>query len=346
MKHLALLLLAAALPLHAETFRLFGSAAYEAQLTPANEASPLNPGNVARIPYRTNSGDATLYADAKGETWKLHVKLHGNASDQGSDTTTLGEAYAQVTPTSWLTLEAGRVIEKWGTGYAWNPTAFISPRKNPTDPNDRRSSYRGLDMLRADVFTRGTTVSLYALSGGGKAARVSRLVAGTDIALHFRRDDEGTQQGLSLARVFGDALELHAEIARRRAVVGGQYTFASNNVNVVAELYRDGGGLTSREWQAFTDRPTNAAYRPLQMGRTYGFARLDIPSDDQKFDAEFIAIASLRDGSLLGRITLTRKLRPNVSIYVIDTEFAGRTATELAYMQVRRATSLGVRWFF
>jgi hypothetical protein len=35
-----------------------------------------------------------------------------------------------------------------------------------------------------------------------------------------------------------------------------------------------------------------------------------------------------------------------VSAYLIDTEFAGPAASELAYMQVRRATSLGVRWFF
>ena len=343
---LALLLLFVAPYAHAETFTFFGSTAYEAQLTPANEASPLNPGNVARIPYRTNSADATLYVDAKGEAWKLHLKLRGDASDQASDRGQVGEAYAQIAPSHWLTLTAGRVVEKWGTGYAWNPTAFISPRKNPADPNDRRAANRGLDMVHADVFVRGTNVSVYALGGGATAARVYRLVAGTDVSLTFRHDHGGTQQGVSLARVFGDALELHAEAARRRIVAGGQYTFAASNINVVAELYRDGGGLTSRQWQAFTDQPTNAAYRPLQMGRTYGFARADWPSPDGKTDAELIAITSLRDGSLLARLTLTRKLRPNVSAYLIDTEFAGRAATELAYMQVRRATTLGVRWFY
>jgi hypothetical protein len=336
----------AAFALHAETLTFFGSTAYEAQLTPANEASPLNPGNIAQIPYRTNTADATLFVDAKGDAWKLHLKLRGDASDQGSDRGQLGEAYAQVAPNRWLTLTAGRVIEKWGTGYAWNPTAFISPRKNPVDPNDRRAAYRGLDMVRADIFARGTNVAVYALGGGATAARVYRLVAGTDVSLNFRHDHDGTQQGLSLARVFGDALELHAEAARRRIVAGGQYTFAGSNINVVAELYRDGGGLTSRQWQAFTDGPANAAYRPLQMGRTYGFARADWPSADGKTDAELIALTSLRDGSLLARITLTRKLRPNVSAYLIDTEFAGRAATELAYMQVRRATTLGVRWFY
>ncbi len=344
---LALLLLLFLAPYaRAETFTVFGSAAYEAQLTPPNTGSPLNPGNIARIPYRTNSADATLYADAKGDTWKLHLKLGGDASDQAGDRGQVGEAYARITPSHWLTLAAGRVIEKWGTGYAWNPTAFISPQKNPVDPNDRRGAYRGLDMIRADIFARGTNVSLYALGGGATAARVYRLIAGTDVSVNVRHDHDGTQQGLSLARVFGDALELHAEAARRRVVAGGQYTFAGSNINVVGELYRDGAGLTPREWQAFTERPSNAAYRPLRMGRTYGFARADWPSSDGKTEAELIAITSIRDGSLLARLTLTRKLRPNVSVYVIDTEFAGRAATELSYVQVRRATTLGVRWFY
>ena len=46
----------------------------------------------------------------------------------------------QLNPKPWLDLTVGRVIEKWGTGYAWNPTAFIGPKKNPADPNDRRSA--------------------------------------------------------------------------------------------------------------------------------------------------------------------------------------------------------------
>ena len=110
--------------------------------------------------------------------------------------------------------------------------------------------------------------------------------------------------------------------------------------------------MTSSQWQAFrsgVDRvllAANLAYRPLQMGRNYGFLRVDVPSADGKYDAELITITSLRDGSLLARLTLTRKLRANVSAYVIDTELTGRSTTELAYIQIRRATSFGVRWYF
>ncbi|MDP9360019.1 MAG: hypothetical protein M3P29_01070 [Acidobacteriota bacterium] len=338
------------------TFKVFGSAGAESQLTPANAASPLNPGNVARLPYRTSSGDAVAFFDAAPESraWKLHLKLRGDAAEGGNQKASVGEAFLQLNLRPWLDVTLGRVIEKWGTGYAWNPTAFISPKKNPTDPTDRLSANRGLDMVRADVFVRGTNVSVYALEHSAVAARVYRLVGGTDISLHFRRDGAGTQQGVSAARVFGDALELHGEVARRHALAGAQYTFKSN-VNIVFELYHGGDGLDARAWLAFrlaadsardetTIRAANAAYAPLRMARNYAFIRVDWPHD--KLDAELIAIANMRDGSLLARVTLTHKLRSNVSIYLIDTEFAGARASELAYMQVRRVTTAGAHFYF
>jgi hypothetical protein len=341
---------------HAETFKFFGSAGAEWQLTPANSASALNPGNIARLPYSTGFGDAVAFLDATPEShsWKLHLKLRGDAADGGSQRAEIGEASIQLNPRPWLDITLGRIIEKWGTGYAWNPTAFVSPKKNPADPSDRLSANRGVGMVRADLFVRGTNVSLYALEHGAVAARVYRLIGGTDISIHFRRDSTSTQQGISAARVFGDALELHGEVARRHALAGGQYTFKSN-VNLVVELYHSGDGLDANAFRAFrlaadtahdapTFRAANAAYAPLHMARNYAFVRIDIPND--KLDAELIAITNLRDGSLLARLALTRRLRANASIYVIDTEFAGARASELSYMQVRRITTAGARYYF
>jgi hypothetical protein len=341
---------------HAETFKFFGSAGAEWQLTPANSASALNPGNIARLPYSTGSGNAVAFLDATPEShaWKLHLKLRGDAAEGGSQKAEIGEASIQLNPRPWFDITLGRIIEKWGTGYAWNPTAFVSPKKNPADPSDRLSANRGVGMIRADIFVRGTNVSLYALEKGAVAARVYRLVGGTDISLHFRRDGTSTQQGISVARVFGDALELHGEVARRHALAGGQYTF-KGNVNLVIELYHGGDGLDANAFRAFRlaagtahDEPTfravNTAYAPLHMARNYAFVRIDIPHD--KLDAELIAITNLRDRSLLARLTLTCRLRANVSLYVIDTEFAGARASELSYMQVRRVTTAGARYYF
>lgn len=335
----------------AATIKIFGSAGGEALFTPANTGSPLNPRNVAAIARTTNVADATTFIDAAPEdrAWKLHLKLRADSSDRGADRLRVGEAYLQLNPRPWLDITAGRIIDKWGTGYAWNPTAFISPAKNPTDPNDRRSAYRGVDALKADVFVRGTSVSLYAMQHQTFAARVYRLVANTDISLHYYRNREGTWQGISAARVFGDALELHGELARRRVVVGAQYTFP-RNVNVVAELYHAGDGLSAKQWDdlrtlATIDlRSANRAYAPLRMGRNYSFMRVDVPFS--KNDVELIAITNLRDGSSIVRATFTRKLTPAISAYLIDTEFAGARGSELSYMQVRRATTVGARVYF
>jgi len=351
-----LLLVLIATNAHAEVFKLFGSAGAEWQFTPANSASALNPGNIARLPYRTGTGDAVAFLDATPESraWKFHLKLRGDIAEGGNQKVDVGEAFVQLNPRPWLDITLGRIIEKWGTGYAWNPTAFVSPKKNPADPSDRLSANRGVDMIRADLFVRGTNVSLYALDHGAVAARVYRLIGGTDVSLHFRRDDTGTQQGISAARVFGDALELHGEIARRHVLAGGQYTF-KGNINVVAELYHGGDGLDANAWSAFrfaadtahdekTFRAINAAYAPLRMARNYSFFRIAWPFE--QLDTELIAITNLRDGSLLARLTLSHKLRSNVSIYLIDTEFAGSRASELSYMQVRRVTTAGARFYF
>jgi hypothetical protein len=343
-----------------ETIRLFGSAGGESQFTPSNSASPLNRGNVTGIPYRTNLADVTTFAEALPDDhrWKIRIKARADASDRGADSLRLDEGYLQINAQPWLDITAGRVIEKWGTGYAWNPTGFISPAKNPTDPNDRRSAFRGLDMLKADIFARGTNISLYAMQRGAFAARLYRLVANTDLSLNFRSDRGMRREGISAARVFGDALELHGEIARvesdrtyLRALAGGQYTFP-NNINVVVELYHGGDGLSAPEWRAWREwadaagPEANFTYAPLRMARDYSFLRADWPFDSQRNDLELIAITNLRDGSSILRGTVSRKLRPSLSAYLIDTEFLHTARSEMAYIQVKRATIIGLRYYF
>jgi hypothetical protein len=349
----------------AATLRLFGSAGAEWQWTPSNAGSPLNPGNVARVPSQTNVGDITVFVEAISaeRRWKARVKVRGDASDRGADRLRANEAFAQFRLHERVDVTAGRVIEKWGTGYGWNPTAFASPAKDPTDPNDRRAAYAGVDMLRVDAFVKDTNVSLYVLSGGATAARIYRLVGATDVSVALHHDDGRMKGGVSVSRVFGDSLELHAEAARSEdvvwAVAGGQYTFAGD-FNAVFEIYYGGDGLTTAEWAAFRVEVddalrlhdgeallrANRRYAPLRMGRAYAFARLFRPFDRSKSSAELIAIASLRDGSSIFRLTLDRKLRANLTAYLIVTEFAGGAPSELSYIQIARAAAAGLRLHF
>ena len=348
----AAMLFLAAVAAHAATFRLFGSAGAETHLVTADPSSPLNPGNFLAIPYRSSSADAVVFSDvaAEDKKWKMHLKLRAQSDDAPRSTRgTLGEAYAQLAVRPWLDVTAGRRIEKWGTGYAWNPTGFLNPPKNPTDPTDRRSAYRGVDMVKAEIFVRDTTVGIYAVPHAW-AARAYKLIAGTDVSLVATRGNAGA----SVARVFGDALELHGEVARSRALAGGQYTFP-HDVNLVIEVYHRGGAT---HWSEFRDQVAaahdamaagdvvplllaNRDYAPLQMESNYGFVRLYWPVWHLSF--ETLAIRSLRDGSTVVRATGTWKLRGNVSLYVIQTEFAARPGAELDYVQVRRMTDAGLR---
>jgi hypothetical protein len=277
----------------AATLRVFGSGGAESQFVPAQH----------------NVADVSAFGDLSANRWKLHMKLRADASDHGADRLRAGEAYAQWRATEWLDVTAGRVIEKWGTGYAWNPTSFVGPAKDPTDPGDRRSAYRGVDMLRADVFVRHTDVSLYALEDGQYAARVYRLIRGTDVSLVWKSG----QVGMSLSRVFGDALELHAEATPHRALAGGQYTF-TNDVNVIVEMYYD--------------------------QKPFAFARVYRPFRSAKLDAELLAIADIHAHSAILRASLTRKLHANIAAYLIETEFVGREKP------VARVTTAGIRYYF
>jgi len=336
----------------AATLRIFGSAGAEAALTPANEASPLNPNNVAGIAYSANTADANAIIEVMPDdkAWKFRLKARANASDRAAEHLEASEALLQLNPKPWLDVTAGRVIEKWGTGYAWNPTSFIGPKKNPADPNDRLSSYTGVEMVKTDLFVRGTNVSLYALQHAAFAARVYRLVHDTDVSLVLHRDRNGTQQGIAVARVFGDALELHGEAARRKLLLGAQYTF-KNTLNVVAELYRSGDGGTATEMRSLSQLAqegdlldANARYAPLQMARNYAFLRGDLPFG--KNDFELITITNLCDRSSIIRATWSRKLTPRVNAYLIETEFAGKRDTEFALIQIARQTIFGLRVYF
>jgi hypothetical protein len=111
--------------------------------------------------------------------------------------------------------------------------------------------------------------------------------------------------------------------------------------------------LTRGQWDDFRAladegalREANQAYAPLRMARTYSFFRIDRVVARWKGDAELIAITNLRDGSTIVRATLSGQLVPNLTAYVIDTEFVGRDRSELAYVPVRRLVAIGVRRSF
>jgi hypothetical protein len=385
----------------AQQVRFFGESGSEATLAAENPGSPLNPRGVLDIQRFTDASDLTLFGDitAADKRWKLQLKLRASNDWRRNGTSKLdiGELSFSYSATPWLDLRIGRKIERWGTGYAWNPTGVVNPRKNPSDPNDRRSLFRGADMAAADIFVKGWQVTVLGtpqiawnrsagrrLTGTGWAVRAYRLIKGTDVAFTASGGNGlANSRGISLARVFGNSLELHAEAAyiddtvrlRPRGegpvpvrkphpeiLVGGQYTF-SNNVNVIGEFYHAGQGFSGREWNDFRvfgaaadegiaqGNPlplmlANAQFTPLQMSRNYTFARVLWPIRLNRLEVETIVITSLRDGSSLIRPGIRWRAGTNWSLYCIYSEFTGNARTEFGHIQIRRGLDIGIRYHF
>ncbi len=395
------LVFASVTSLYAQDIRLYGEGGTEGHLTSANASSPLNPGNILGIQRRTDSSDVVLFGDVTSEDkkWKLQMKLRGSDEWQRDATSRfeVSELSFKYSVASWLDFRIGRKIERWGTGYAWNPTGVVNPPKNPADPTDRRNMFRGVDMAAADVFIKGWDITLMGvpeidwtgksgrhLLSSGWAARAYRLIKGTDVALTASGGNGlPNSRGLSLARVFGNALELHGEAAylsdsvrllprsgnlalvRRphaEVLLGGQYTFR-NNVNVVGEFYHTGQGLSGREWLDFRSfagsaytrlqqgdvmplMTSNSGFTPLQMSKNYTFLRVLWPIRLNKLEMETIVINSLRDGSALVRPGIRWKIATNWSLYCIYSEFIGNAQTEFGHIQIRRSTDIGIRYSF
>src|ERR1019366_8531959 len=87
-------------------------------------------------------GSNQIVATGDG-TWTLSDRLHTGAGiaavgASGSDAAVrVRQAYARVSATSWLDVEAGKRLVRWGTGYAFTPTGLLDPPRTATDPQDR-----------------------------------------------------------------------------------------------------------------------------------------------------------------------------------------------------------------
>jgi hypothetical protein len=234
-----------------------------------------------------------------------------------------------------LTLGKKRVV--WGPGFALNPTDLLNPPKDPTDPAMQRA---GAWLARLEFPYERFTVTLVGAAralrehGGvpsalavwpdseprdpewddqlhvAAAARLYLLVADTDVNLmyyftHLYQDAfrNKSRLGLSVSRLVGKALEVHAEVLGQlgstrlyvdecvgdeppscafpspqpllsrprldekhpqvRALVGGRYTFADDS-------------MFGLDWAAYSDGYSPRAWRTLlaalRLARAQGFS--------------------------------------------------------------------------
>jgi hypothetical protein len=112
---------------------------------------------------RSNVLAADIYAGVPFTPWfSLRSSLQASIESERDTQSRLSlrELFFKFSPTSALDFTLGRVILKWGTGYAYNPTGVIEPRRDPSDPSDRLRRFRGLDLVQADFYFRASSLTL------------------------------------------------------------------------------------------------------------------------------------------------------------------------------------------
>jgi hypothetical protein len=206
-----------------------------------------------------------------------------------SSRTTLYDGYLALRPSSTLTMEAGKKSLRWGTGYAWNPVAFLDRPKDPDDPELNREGF----LLASAAYIKSlegpwrtvafSPVLLPVKSGvneefgepdhlnlGGK---IYFLFFDTDIDLLFLTGgSRPNRYGIDFSRNISPNFEVHGELAhlagvRRLAIDAGgsiavreadaqnflfglRYLTRSETTWII-EYYRNGAGISRKELRDF-----------------------------------------------------------------------------------------------
>jgi hypothetical protein len=202
---------------------------------------------------------------------------------------TLYDGYLSLKPTPTLALEAGKKSLRWGTGYAWNPVAFLDRPKDPDDPELNREGFivataEVIRSLDGPLRTVSLTPVLLPVEGdinddfgesdhlnfGGK---IYFLLYDTDIDLLFLTGGSRPDRyGIDFSRNLTSSFEVHGEfaylsdISRKVVDVDGNISGHNNDARNwllglryltesettwIAEYYNNGAGYSREEMENF-----------------------------------------------------------------------------------------------
>lgn len=394
----------------------------------ANKTSLLNPdGQLFDVGRWVGQGLVDLQlgvAPYPALDFTLKNRAIGTITEDGNRVDNfLEDAYLVYRLSPQFLLELGKEKVREGVGYAWNPVDFFRTRSAAglsQDPKEQRDHRQGHYLVRGEARwgSRGLAI-VYAPEFQGldteEASNIvdqfwirgTDLLAGTDVALYLYKGREWNS-GVSLARVFGNALELHLEAVVRRVrsrelptfvalggpagtipiplwkerrmdrlvgktLVGGQYTFP-NGLNLIAEYFYNGDGLTPGEWATLFDGlelsrrslersgslgpggpnlsrvfalRANQLLTPAESGQHYVFFRASgsLPLDRELALAGFYLL-NLQDGSgTLSGEARYRIWRGLEGVLTFDL-FYGPQRTEFGNLPVRSSVRVSLRYAF
>jgi hypothetical protein len=286
---------------------------WRARATNETTATEPQASSVFAAPGASDAWSASNQFIASGDgtwDWRHRVKLGAGvdllAPSDDRSRLRAREAYARASLTSWLDVEGGKRLLRWGTGYGFTPTGLLDPPRSATDPQDHLGLNEGMVLVRADAFRGATAVTIAAAAPRLNrdattiaaprrllALRVRTAIAGVELAaVAAATDHRRLSWGANFTHVIGRRLEYHGELlvhddesAWRRLLVPGesrprevsglvglQYTM-DLGLNLIVEYYHDGNGLSSSLWS----RLYEGAERQRMMDTLVGPVAADVP---------------------------------------------------------------------
>jgi hypothetical protein len=240
-----------------------------------------------------------LTGSARADEWSFRFRTHSEVErDQiwHDSENRFDELVATWRPGPGFSLDAGKIVQRWGEGYTWNPVAFVERPKDPGDPRLPREGYTMLVAnVRQDFPGELRTVTFTPLllpvtedvnSDFGRhdylnvAGRLQFLFRESDVDFYFLGDGSRSGRvGMDFSHDLTDNLEIYGEWARIRAqdfrlttptgtsyarreaatsyLAGARYR-TRPRTSFVFELQHNGTGLTTDEFQDFVELVDNA----------------------------------------------------------------------------------------
>lgn len=193
---------------------------------------------------------AEFEAEAVGLHWRVDLQGSAGQSDDGRWTRSLrfSQFYARKDMGSSWILVAGRSIQRWGTGYVFNPTDVAAPEREIGDPENSERRAVGTDLIKLEYFgaSSSLTFCLFGRLENGDGLRLAQprlafryyhSLWDTDLSLvALFSKAETAVWGINFSRVFGERLEVHGEAAVQKNSYARYHSAVIDGSAVVAGI--------------------------------------------------------------------------------------------------------------
>lgn len=176
-------------------------------------------------PHGSFSQFLSMQGHWKATSWQIDIMGTAHLDSREDNEVRIHQLYFERDFLSSGILVFGRAIQRWGTGYAFNPTDVVAPSKEISDPENNEKRLVGNDILKIEFFGGSYSLAACALSritfddglhfaDPRLALRFYWNVGGVDLSWIAAFQKKHTPiWGWNFSFVLGDNWEFHGEFA-------------------------------------------------------------------------------------------------------------------------------------